>query len=82
MKIIGATVGTTLPKPNYEQTDPTKGDYIKGDITSAITTDTTLTQEGRVADSKVVGDKIANLQSDIAKIQEIASDDIKKLFNK
>lgn len=28
-KIIGITVGTQLPKPNFEQTDPTKGDYIK-----------------------------------------------------
>ena len=30
MKIIGNLVGTTLPKPNFKQTDPTKGDYIKG----------------------------------------------------
>ena len=30
MKIRGNTVGTTLPKPNLDQTDPTKGDYIKG----------------------------------------------------
>lgn len=28
-KIIGITVGTQLPKPNFEQSDPTKGDYIK-----------------------------------------------------
>ena len=28
-KIIGITVGTTLPKPNFKQDDPTKGDYIK-----------------------------------------------------
>lgn len=28
-KIIGITVGTTLPKPNFKQTDPTKGDYIR-----------------------------------------------------
>lgn len=31
MKIVGNTVGTTLPKPNFDQTDPTKGDYILGD---------------------------------------------------
>ena len=31
MKIIGNTVGTTTPKPNFDQTDPTKGDYIRGD---------------------------------------------------
>ena len=30
MRIIGNTVGTTTPKPNFKQTDPTKGDYIKG----------------------------------------------------
>ena len=30
MKIVGNLVGTTLPKPNFKQTDPTKGDYIKG----------------------------------------------------
>lgn len=29
MKIIGNTIGTTLPKPNFAQTDPTKGDYIR-----------------------------------------------------
>ena len=28
-KIIGVTVGTTLPKPDFNQNDPTKGDYIK-----------------------------------------------------
>lgn len=28
-KIIGITVGTPLPKPNFNQDDPTKGDYIK-----------------------------------------------------
>ena len=31
MKIIGITVGTTTPKPNFDQTDPSKGDYIYGD---------------------------------------------------
>lgn len=28
-KIIGNPVGTTLPKPNWNQNDPSKGDYIK-----------------------------------------------------
>lgn len=28
-KIIGVTVGTTLPKPDFKQHDPHKGDYIK-----------------------------------------------------
>lgn len=31
MKIIGYTVGTSLPKPNFDQNDPKKGDYIRGD---------------------------------------------------
>lgn len=30
MKIVGNTVGTTLPKPNLMQDDPSKGDYVKG----------------------------------------------------
>lgn len=30
MKIIGNTVGTTLPKPNLMQTDPRKGDFVIG----------------------------------------------------
>lgn len=30
MKIIGNTVGTTIPKPNLMQTDPKKGDFVKG----------------------------------------------------
>lgn len=29
MKVIGYTVGTTMPKPNLAQTDPNKGDYVK-----------------------------------------------------
>jgi hypothetical protein len=28
-KIIGITVGSPLPKPDFKQTDPSKGDYIK-----------------------------------------------------
>lgn len=61
MKIIGITVGTTIPKPNFNQTDPTKGDYIKGDIVAAIPTDTTLTQEGHIADAKAVGDALSSV---------------------
>ena len=30
MSIKGNTVGTTLPRPDWNQTDPSKGDYIKG----------------------------------------------------
>ena len=30
MKIKGNTVGTTMPRTNYEQTDPKKADYLRG----------------------------------------------------
>ena len=30
MIIKGNTVGTTMPRTNYEQTDPTKADYLRG----------------------------------------------------
>ena len=30
MKIIGNTVGTTMPKPDLRQTDPKKGNYVYG----------------------------------------------------
>ena len=77
MKIIGATVGTTIPKPNFEQTDPKKGDYIFGDIVAAIPTDVTLTHEGQVADAKAVGDALAEKQpiGDYALKSEIPQSD-------
>lgn len=58
MKIIGATVGTMLPKPNFDQIDPKKGDYIKGDR-SFLRVDDTLTESGISADAKAVGDALA-----------------------
>ena len=64
-KIIGVTVGTPLPKPNFDQTDPRKGDYIKGDR-SFITPDETLTQSGRPAEAKAVGDAIVEINQNIA----------------
>ena len=81
-KIIGITVGTQLPKPNFNQTDPTKGDYIRGDIVAAIPTDTTLTQDGHVADAKAVGDALSEkqpigdyaLQSDLDDVAALVGD--------
>lgn len=29
MKIVGIPVGTTMPRPDWNQTDPKKADYIK-----------------------------------------------------
>lgn len=63
-KIIGITVGTTLPRPNFDQTDPNKGDYILGDRTF-ITPDDTLAHSGRPADAKATGDAISQVQTNI-----------------
>lgn len=48
MKIIGVPATTPLPKPNFDQKDPTKGDYIHGNrsFMDAVTfTEQTLTDE-------------------------------------
>lgn len=66
MKIVGYTVGTPLPKSNFDQTDPNKGDYIKGDR-SFLNMDDTLTHSGRPADAKATGDAI---NANTAKIDE------------
>lgn len=64
MKIIGATVGTTIPKPSFDQTDPRKGDYIKGDR-SFLNIDETLAHSGRPADAKATGDAINAIQAQL-----------------
>ena len=73
MKIVGATVGTTIPKPNFDQRDPRKGDYIKGDR-SFLQIDDTLTLSGRPADSKATGDAINNLQANIDQVDSKLSE--------
>lgn len=30
MRIVGNTVGTTMPRPDLRQNDPRKGDFVKG----------------------------------------------------
>lgn len=59
-KIIGVTVGTQLPKPNFKQDDPTKGDYIKNrpDFDGLQTEVSTI--------SGLVGDKSVSEQIDLA----------------
>ena len=54
-KIIGVTVGTQLPKPNFKQNDPTKGDYIKNKpdfegLKSQVNTISDLVGDKTVAD--------------------------------
>ncbi len=70
MKIIGATVGTSLPKPNFDQTDPKKGDYIKGDR-SFLRIDDTLTESGISADAKATGDAINLVQANIDRVTDL-----------
>lgn len=72
-KIIGITVGTQLPKPNFDQTDPSKGDYIKGDR-SFLNMDDTLTQSGRPADAKATGEAIQSLQANIDQVSDLVGD--------
>ncbi len=71
-KIIGVTVGTTMPKPNFDQTDPSKGDYIRGDR-AFITPDDTLTQVGRPADAKATRDAINQVQTSIDEVTGVIS---------
>ena len=52
-KIIGVTVGTTLPKPNFNQTDPTKGDYIRNKPDFDGLKDRVDTVSGLVGDTAV-----------------------------
>lgn len=68
-KIIGVTVGTTLPKPNFKQTDPTKGDYIK----NKPDFDGLKNKVNVVSD--LVGDKSVSEQISLA-LAEISSDNV------
>lgn len=74
-KIIGVTVGTTLPKPNFKQTDPTKGDYIrnKPDFEGLKTkVDTVSDLVGDIAVSEQIGIAVDNLaaQSDLTAVDD------------
>ena len=63
-KIIGITVGTQLPKPNFNQTDPTKGDYIKNKPDFAGLQSKVNNLSNLVGDTSVseqIDDVIANL---------------------
>lgn len=54
-KIVGATVGTTLPKPNWDQKDPEKGDYIKNKPGVVTYTEQSLTDEQKARARKNIG---------------------------
>ena len=59
-----------MPKPNFDQTDPRKGDFIKGDR-SFLNMDETLTQSGSPADAKATGDAVDSLQANIDEVSEV-----------
>lgn len=52
-KIIGVTVGTTLPKPDFLQEDPTKGNYIKNKPDFATLKDEVESLSNLVGDTSV-----------------------------
>lgn len=51
-RIRGNTVGTTMPKPDWNQEDPNKADFIKNK--PDLSTDSTLTIAGKAADAAAV----------------------------
>ena len=55
MKIKGIPVGTTMPRPDWDQTNPAKADFIK----NKPVPDASLTQEGKPADAKATGEAIS-----------------------
>ena len=69
-KIIGITVGTQLPKPNFKQTDPTKGDYIKNKPDFEGLKNRVDDVSGLVGDTKV-SEQINNAVSQKSQIQII-----------
>jgi hypothetical protein len=70
MKIKGIPVGTTTPRPDWNQDNPQRADYIKNKPTS----DKTLAVPGMFADAKETGEKIAtatrNLERKIAAVSD------------
>ena len=68
-KIIGVTVGSSLPKPNFKQTDPTKGDYIRNKPDFDGLKDRVDTVSGLVGDKAVseqITDAIGTLQTEMS----------------
>lgn len=65
MKIKGIPVATPVPRPDWNQDDPSKADYIK----NKPTTDTTLSKSGMAADAKVAGGRIRGLEENVKGLQ-------------
>lgn len=69
-KIIGITVGTQLPKPDFKQNDPTKGDYIRNKPDFDGLKDKIDTMSGLVGDTSVA-EQITNAVSQKSQVQII-----------
>ena len=72
-KIIGVTVGTTLPKPNFNQTDPTKGDYIKNKPDFKGLQSKVNIIEETLAEKQPIGDYALNSKVDEVKLDAISA---------
>lgn len=68
-KIIGVTVGTTAPRPNWTEENERSAAYIK----NKPIIDLNLTTEGAIADAKATGDAIKVVQANIDNITETVS---------
>lgn len=74
-KIIGVTVGTQLPKPNFKQTDPTKGDYIKNKPDFEGLKSRVTAAEEELAQKQPVGDYALNSEVEQVKLEALAYTD-------
>ena len=66
-KIIGNTVGTTMPRTNWEQTNPNEADYLKGRDALEMLIQTTSANAAK--DAKNIAEaanKVANSAKEIA----------------
>ena len=77
-KIIGNPVGTTLPKSDWKQTDPTKGDYIKNkpdfeglknrvDVIDELVGDTSVSEQIGDAVASCANVNLTNIDDEVFK---------------
>ena len=74
MSIKGNPVGTTTPRPDWNQNNPKKADFIKNKPDIPVI-DITLKQAGKAADAKAVGDALTALPSGGGEAWELIRDD-------
>ena len=72
MKIVGYTVGTSLPKPDFNQTDPKKGDYIKNKPDFDCL-QSTIDAVSDLVGNKKVSEQISTAMDDLADVATTGS---------